>query len=659
MSTVKMSKISVIGLNENKSNILKKLMKLGVIEIRDPAEKLQDKDWLELVQRDGDDDQDHILEQKLIKAKTALDTLAKYDERKKPLFYTRRKILINDYDKEMEEKEHLEEETNRIVRIHEKWMEEKTRENAIVADQIKLEPWSNCKFPLEIKETPNVVIYNGFLPVNAVVKDLRAKLEESTPHSVLTVYNTDTEQIYINIVAMKSEWDLVLETLKEYGYTEFSTNGFVGNVDENKERLSKELSENLKDQKRIEDILKEETNIVEKLQLYYDSLTMAYDQSKGLNSLLKTQKTFYFDGWISELGLKEAEELLEEYECYYQVEEADEDEITPVLLRNNNLIFPVESITEMYSLPSSKEVDPTPIFSWFYVLFFGMMFSDMAYGVILAGISTFAIFKYKLEGGTYKLVKTLAYCGVSTFIWGLLYGGLFGNLLTVISQNYFGKSIVITPLWFDPLENPMMLLVIACGLGVVHLFVGMGIKAYMQIKKGEFIQAINDNIIWYVFIIGLILLLFGSTVISGSEVVGKWMSIIGAAGILILPVFINKGAEKALGLWNLYGVTGYLADILSYSRILALGLSTAVIAQVVNTLGGLFGTSILSVVLFLLVGVLGHGFNFAISGLGAFVHSARLQYVEFFGKFYEGGGIPFRPFNRNTKYIRIIEEDKK
>jgi len=158
---------------------------------------------------------------------------------------------------------------------------------------------------------------------------------------------------------------------------------------------------------------------------------------------------------------------------------------------------------------------------------------------------------------------------------------------------------------------------------------------------------------------GIILWLFGSHVSEGAPAIGKWMTIIGLIGAVVLPVFMNKGAAKALGFWNIYsGVTGNLSDILSYSRLLGLGLASTSIATVINFLATLGGKGFVGILMFVLVEIIGHVFNFAINALGAFVHSCRLQYVEFFGRFFEGGGREFAPFKKDTKYVRIVEEEK-
>ena len=205
----------------------------------------------------------------------------------------------------------------------------------------------------------------------------------------------------------------------------------------------------------------------------------------------------------------------------------------------------------------------------------------------------------------------------------------------------------------------MTLLIFSLALGIIHIFVGMGIKAYMQIKEGHWFDAVCDEGFWYFTILGLIAWLGGSFVSPALPKIGMWLTIIGAAGLLLTGGRHNKGFGKITGgLSNLYNITSYMSDILSYARLLALGLATGVIAQVVNTLGSLFGGGIGGVIALIIIFLLGHTLNLAINVLGAFIHSSRLQYVEFFGKFYEDGGEPFNPFRKKTKYIKIEQEEE-
>ena len=266
--------------------------------------------------------------------------------------------------------------------------------------------------------------------------------------------------------------------------------------------------------------------------------------------------------------------------------------------------------------------------------------------------------KYDLEGMAFKMIKMFFYCGLSTAFWGALFGGWFGDIATVVADVFFGKEFVIKPIWFNPIEDPIKLLIFSLALGVAHLFTGLGIKAYMDIKDGRWFDAICDEGFWIVTITGICAWLGGSMAIPAIAGVGQWMTIVGVLGLLFTGGRKRKGFGKVIGGFsNVYNITSYLSDILSYSRILALGLATGVIAQVVNTMGSIFGGGIIGAILLLCIFIFGHILNIAINVLGAYVHTCRLQYVEFFGKFYEDGGEPFEPMGSKTKYIRI-ENDK-
>ena len=593
MAIVKMNKLSVIGLEADKAEILRRLQDLGVVEINDPQAKLTDAEWTAIIHKDSDEDQVSALEAELNKVETVLNTVAKYDTEKKPLFASRKPMTKAEDAKVLGSGDSVQQRVNELYERVEQWNEKRSEENVIVSQQASLTPWMSYDLPLELSETREVRVFYGVIPAVADTEALKAKVAEASDATEVSVLGKDAEQQYVSALCMRADEEEVLDALKSFGFTAASFKGMKGTASENMEKLGQRLTQVREEQKALEAQFVLAPEEKAQIQCYYDEQVVLRDRAKICDRLLATKKAFYFDGWVPAEKQSEVIQTLEEYGCWSEVKEPEKGEETPVLMKNNSLIYPVQVITELYSLPKSYEVDPTPIFAAFYIVFFGMMFADIAYGLILAGLCAFALWKYKPEGLAFRLLKTLVYCGISTAIWGVLFGGFFGDM------------IKIKPLWMNPLENAMFILAFSCILGVVHLFIGMGVKAYMQIRDGHLFDAICDVFIWYVFIIGLALLLFGNSYVApGSGTIGKYMAIIGAVWIVGCEFIRGKGIGKLVGLWNLYGTTSYLADILSYSRLLALGLASAVIAQVFNMLGRMLGKGVVGVIGFIVIALL-------------------------------------------------------
>ena len=662
MAIVKMQRVCVIGLDNEKEEFMSRLMDFGVVELTDQSAKLSDKIWAENVTADESRDETARLEEKISRANLALEVIEKYGNLKQPLFATRRKVsmrgmrclMADSGDTIREQVEDILNLSNRINAICE-------RRNKLEQDETSLKAWEAYDLPLELAGTKKTLAQTGVLPMGTDTDALAGALagQAETDGTVFKIVHIDKDMYYAAILMLTEQAADVQTILKQYGFSQVTFGTMKGTASENLIRIQGE-----------KDVLREEYEKAAKeaaaksackadIEAYADMLTIAADKEKIKTKLLKTKRTFFLEGWIPQRCVKKAAELLDDYECYYAFREPEAEEEVPVLLENRSFFRPTEAITEMYSLPSYWGFDPTSIYALFYIVFFGMMFSDAGYGLLMA-IGCFIILKkFDLEGTTWKMVKLFFYCGISTFVWGALFGGWFGDVVTVFSTTFLGKAAELKPLWFNPLDDPMKLLILSLILGVVHLFIGMGIQAYMELREGKWMDAICGEGVWYLTILGLAALLGGSTQgIGALGAAGKWMSIIGAAGVLLAGARGKKGIGMLTGAFaNLYNITSWLSDILSYARLLALGLATGVIAQVVNTMGSLFGGGVAGLVLFILIFAVGHTINFAINMLGAFIHAARLQYVEFFGKFYVDGGEPFDPFRKKTKYIRFENEE--
>ena len=494
----------------------------------------------------------------------------------------------------------------------------------------------------------------GVLPVGTDTAQLAASLEEEIETVLFKVVGSDKDMFYTAALTPEERQDDVLALLKKSGFSQVTFKDMKGTVNENLERIKGEKDVLENEIKETAAEIAAAAGMRDGIEEYSDILTIRLDKEKIRSKLLKTQKTFFIEGWVPKRCVEKASEILDENGCFYTFRDPLEDEEVPVLLENPSVVVPFEAVTEMYSLPAYSGFDPTRIFALFYAVFFGMMLSDAGYGILMAAGCWVALKKFDLEGMTYKMVKLFFYCGISTVIWGALFGGWFGDIVPVFTKTFLGKEVAVSPLWFNPLDDPMKLLILSLALGVVHLFIGMGIKAYMQIKEGHWFDAICDEGFWYITIIGLIAWLGGGSINETLPQIGMYMSIVGGAGLLLTGGRHNKGFGKITGgLGNIYNITSYMSDILSYARLLALGLATGVIAQVVNTMGTLFGGGIGGLIALTVIFLFGHALNLAINALGAFIHASRLQYVEFFGKFYEDGGEAFDPFRRKTKYIKL------
>jgi V/A-type H+-transporting ATPase subunit I len=578
---------------------------------------------------------------------SALEILDKYFKGKKPLIRCRKPISETEF---VNKASNINEDYAVAKRVNSSYKEVlalKTEKSRLETLSAGLKLWSGYSFPLEMRETRFTSIVLGTIPITAVQSEIESKLSENTNGAVINTVSSDEKQRYCIAVSLKNDTDNMLDVLRKYGFNPVSFEDVVGTAQENVAKCTKELKDVDEKIASSEEKMSAEAENIQSLEFLYDNLAIEKERYSALNNILTTKETFYFDGWFPVNCEDKIKNVLDKYGCYYELKEREKGEQMPIFLKENALVEPFRAITDLYSTPSVEDIDPTPFLAPFYFIFFGMMLSDAGYGLVIT-IACFAALKiYNLEGMMKRLLTMFMYCGISTIFWGVMFGGYFGDI--------FG----IKPVWFNPTDEPMTLLIFSLILGVIHLFLGMGLKAHILIKNGQILDAVCDIFLWYVLLVGVVLWGIGSSITPALSVLGKWMSIVGVLGILFTGGRNKKGIGKITGgLGSLYGITGYLSDVLSYSRLLALGLATGVVAQVINTLGRMVGHGVIGVIIMLVILVIGHFFNLDINALGSFVHSSRLQYVEFFGKFYEGGGKLFNPFSRKTKYVEIIKEEK-
>ena len=314
-------------------------------------------------------------------------------------------------------------------------------------------------------------------------------------------------------------------------------------------------------------------------------------------------------------------------------------------------------VTEMYSLPAYDGIDPNPLMFFWYIFFFGFMFADVAYGIIIYLACTIIQKKYKPKNTLGYMMSLGRWLGGSITFCGIFAGGFFGNSITTFAETFLGITQDQFPAWLstfcdgivvNPVEDPLKVLIIAICIGCVHLVFGQCIRIYMGFRDHEPLEGILDVVPWWIVFAGIAVLVFCDTPL---------VLILGALSLILTQGRHKEGGiiKKIMGgITSLYDITSWLSDVLSYARLMALMLAGSVIGMVFNTIAALPG----NIIVFFVVFLIGHTFNIGVNLIGTYVHDARLQYLEFFGKFYKEGGIPFKPLKYNTKYVDIIEEEK-
>ena len=444
----------------------------------------------------------------------------------------------------------------------------------------------------------------------------------------------------------------------------------------------------------------EQTRLVETLvdlAEFLDDIEVLYDvEGTNLNICLQKQKLYctqnciVLAGWLPAAAEQRVLEGLSAFECACEISEPEEGDVVPVLLHNNPFSSTFEWVIEMYSYPKYGAFDPTLIMSIFYFLIFGLMFADVGYGLLLV-LACFGGAKLlNPKEGLKRMMLMFGYCGISCMIMGVLFGGWFGDLPVAIMNNFFpqfGGQAQNTPVghffnngvFFNPVSSSIPFLFVALGMGEVHLVAGMAVNMVLTWKSGKRIQALCENIPYWVMFAGVDMMapLAAAGMISSDPLpaetqalleslsgIGMYVMFAGIAMILFLKGVGEKTVFAWLikGLGGLYSLISFASDLLSYSRILALGLVASVIAQVINMLTSLGSSGPVGFIFMIIVMILGHGLNLAINLLGTFVHAARLQYIEFFGKFYEDGGESFKPalpaeeYSEDTSFVPNVNQ---
>ena len=647
MAIVKMKHLRLVVMGSDRERLLHLLQGMGCVEIDEPSVDPEDPVWASLSRPDSGGLSD--ARERNSEAERAVAVLKRSAPEKSKMLQAKPDLT---QDQLLDSQA-----AGQALAAAEEINGAERRINAIHSEQLKVEsqkealaPWLGLDLPLETGSGDQVTIQLGTLPGALPFEEAERAAAAAGELAQLTQVSADREARYCLLVCHASQSQAVLEALKDLGWSRANLRDWTGTAAENTARLDRELEALAGEKSRLKEKLAGMGGLRPALQQLADCTAAEVSREESRDRTLDTGVTFFLEGWIPAERWPELEQALEPYPCAFEATDPAPEEYAqvPVQLKNNWFTRPLNMVTEMYSLPAYGTVDPNPLMAPFFIFFYGFMMADMGYGLLMMLASVIVMKKAKPDGPTMRhMVPLLGLCGVSTFLMGMLTGGFFGDLLPQLAQMINpDTSFTAMPALFSPLDDALAVLIGSLAIGVAQIFTGMAVSMYRKIKGGEVMAALCNEGVWY-----LVFVLLAGGILAGQ---------VKAALIAILVLLVltqgygKKGiVGKIMGIGgSLYNnVTGYFSDILSYSRLMALMLAGAVIAQVFNTLGALTG----NVITFFIIAMVGNALNMALNLLGCYVHDMRLQCLEYFGRFYEDGGKPFRPLELNTKYYKVVK----
>ena len=635
MAIVKMKKFKLFALEKDRKSLLKELQKFSYVHFVKTKEEDESLKEIELNQDMT------IIKEKSQKVKWMLNYFSKLfpKETKKEIDESSIKETLFVLLEQQASKYDFSNDYENLANISREIDSNKEEIANLETYRKELSKWLNIKESLgNLKAFKTAKFFLGTV-AKKNFEPLKDKLR-NFEHTYIEEISDESSQINIMLLTSNTEEKELKNELKTYSFTETNFDFDTSFTDEyektkNREEELKKANEKLKE--KVEKLLK----LIPKLLIQKEYLDNALMRETVVSNFKATDTVNVIEGYIPldmEEEFKKIVNKNSNKSNYLEITEVDkDDEEVPILLKNSGITGLFASITQMYALPRYNEIDPTAILSIFYWIFFGMMVADFAYGLILFILSGLALMIGKFDENKKKFLKFFFALSFSTMIWGLLYGSAFGDLIKLPTQV------------LDSSKDFMSIFILSIIFGAIHLVIALGIKAYILIKNGHFMDVIYDVFLWYLTLTSLIILLLAGR-FGLSEFTKNIFIACAVIGMLGIVVFGARDAKTLVGrigggLYSLYGITSYIGDFVSYLRLMALGLAGGFIASAINIIVKmLVSKGILGIILGVVVFTLGQSFNIFLSFLSSYVHTSRLTYVEFFSKFYEGGGKAFKKF---------------
>ena len=672
MAVVLMKKIKLIASSRHRQSLLDVLQSHGALEITEMISDDQDKEVIKIELSPDKLDAAHNAELNIANIDFALKLIKPFAKQRSifeglvplPISKVKEKAQNFDFNTIIDKCRSIE---GQMVALRNEYA-------SLTALHLELDPWQLLSMPLDnIGATDRTRTILGTVQ-KTMIAQLKEEVEKVSKLLILTIVHESDSTAYISITFTKDIETEVRETLLMNKFSQVELPSVSHDTKEEIAKIKTRKGEIEQELANSEEELKVVGKSNEDLQIVHDFFIWERDRIYADHRSLNTEYTFTLEGWMPIQSAEKVGKALSKVTSGFEIFDVEpaENEQAPVAIKNKGFMGMFEAVTNVYGLPLPTEVDPTPFLAAFFIIFFGLCLTDAGYGILLFTMCALALKFTKLDPGMKKLVTLIMYGGIITFIMGALFGGWFGmtadqapGFLT-FDKMLEGGEVVKAFKWqiINPTEGngPLTFLILSAALGYIQVLFGILVDFYWKIKTHRYVDAVLDSFLWFFFLI--MMGLFG--VSKGGIFLADYAGLITNIVLITVAVIIlTQGRDKKnifmkliSGVLSLYGLVGYFADILSYSRLMALGLGTGIIGFAFNTIGGLVGgIPVIGIVLTVIVILIGHTLNIAISTLGAFIHSSRLQFVEFFGKFMEGGGRPFKPLQKACKYILITEEN--
>ncbi len=664
MAILQMKRLTLAVIRSQKEALLKELIRHGCLEVAEIDGLVKESEIASLVKSEDSDLMKY--RQAYSSLQHGIDLLNRYVPKKSPLLSSQPEISSEEFLDEtgmwgaVQFARQIEENDGRIKRIS----AEESRQRSVIES---LKPWADLTMPLNTDGTDYAAVLLGMIPARISLEEVAGAVEKVTDEAQLYSVSDDKSQHYVMLIVLREKASAVQEVLRDFGFTPATVTGMDGSARECIGKAEVALKDLASEKQRLTKAIEAEDVRRDEMKLAADRMGARISMAEAEEKLFGTESVVLLEGWMPAEREEELSRVFEDYTCAYETRDPKEEEYpdVPVKLKNNRVTDGLNMVTNMYSLPAYGTVDPNPLMAPFFIVFFGLMFADIGYGILMILAALFALAKIKPQEGSLSFCRLLLWGGIATTIAGFMTGSLFSDAPKQI-YDVICASKGIEPTWqglprlFSPTEDSILVLVGSLILGWLHLNTGMVVSFVQKWKHGNKADAIwEEGSLW--------VLLIGAAIFALKKLnVLPWIPNVVAMAALIIGVVMllfgagrnAKGFGKVTAAFGcIYNTaTGWFGDILSYSRIMALMLAGGVVGQVFNTVAIMpaknGGINAVTVIAFVVIFLLGHAMNFGLNLLGCYVHDLRLQCLEFFGKFYQDGGKPFKPLKLSGKYVR-------